>query len=427
VTVSVNGRMPVLVAADGAAWEADALQRLSAAGPNIMLLKRCVDLNDLLATAATGQAAVALLAHGLAGFDGECVDLLRRSGVGVVVVTDRGGPNPEEEARLRRLGVDHVIDGGSLDTLHETVVAAGEDTVGTAPVHEEPGPPDPTSPAAGAGRLVTVWGPTGAPGRTTVAVGLAAELASRDLETFLLDVDGFGGAVAQHLGVLDAMSGLLAAARLANAGQLDADRLAGLARTVTGCLRVLTGLPRADRWSEVRDPAFGQLLELSRSLARYVVLDTSFCVEEDPAAAFGGGAPQRNGMTLAALEQADEVVVVGSADPVGLARLARALVDLLEAVPGCALRVAVNRARPALGWGEPEVRAMIEGFVTPLSVHFLPDDRSAADRALVAGKCLTELGDSPLRRAVAQLADAVSGETAAGRPRPRQRRLRRRR
>jgi len=230
----------------------------------------------------------------------------------------------------------------------------------------------------------------------------------------LVDVDGYGGAVAQHLGVLDEMSGLLGAARLANSGQLDHDRLVSLARQINPALRILTGLPRADRWSEVRDVAFDQLLELARSLGRYVVLDTGFSLEQDANAAFGSIAPARNSMTLAALENADEVVVVGSADPVGLARLARALVELLETVSGCTLRIAVNRARPSLGWGEHEVRAMIEGFVTPSSVHFLPDDRTAADRAMVSGKSLVELGDSALRRGLADLANAVTGEVGSG-------------
>ncbi|HET9860640.1 MAG TPA: hypothetical protein VFQ19_12745 [Nocardioidaceae bacterium] len=421
--MSVNGRIPVLVAAGGAGWEAAALQHLATAGPGIVLLKRCVDLNDLLATATTGQAGVALLAHALPGLDGDSVELLRRSGVGLVLVAEPVDLGDGEEARLRRLGVRHVLDSTDLSSLAGTVVSAAEDSGPAAPAPvDDPG--GTSEREVGTARTIAVWGPAGAPGRTTVAVNLAAELAARDLETFLLDVDGYGGAVAQHLGVLDEMSGLLAASRMANAGQLDPARLGALARAVNPYLRLLTGLPRADRWTEVRDTAFEQLLDQARTLARYVVLDTSFCLEEDARASFGSGAPQRNAMTLASLEQADEILVVGSADPVGLARLARGLVDLLEAVPGSSLRVAVNRARPSLGWGEKEVRAMIEGFVTPRSVHFLPDDRAAADRALVAGKALVELGDAPLRRAVGALADAVAGTPAAGRTGPR-RRLRR--
>ena len=406
-----TGRISVLVAAAGAGWEAQALSRLGSAGPGIVLLKRCVDLGDLLATATTGQARVALVGHALPGLDADSVDLLRRSGLGVVLVAEPADLVDGGRDRVRRLGVEHVLDSVSLGSLTETVIAAAAESRPTDPPHE----PDPSQPATDGrepGRLLAVWGPTGAPGRTTVAVGLAAELAHRGVGTFLVDVDGFGGAVAQHLGVLDEMSGLLAAARMANAGQLDPERLTSLARAVNPCLRVLTGLPRADRWSEVRGPAFDQLLTLAREMAEYVVLDTSFSLEEDPSVSFGGGAPQRNAMTLASLEQADEVVV-GAADPVGLARLARGMVELLEAVPGCGIRVAVNRSRASLGWGEKEVRAMIEGFVTPQSMHFLPEDRTAADRALVAGKSLVELGDSPLRRAVSGLADAVTGQPSS--------------
>ena len=115
-------------------------------------------------------------------------------------------------------------------------------------------------------------------------------------------------------------------------------------------------------------------------------------------------------MTLAAVRGADEVLVVGAADPVGLARLARGLVELRDLVPGVRPRVVVNRTRSTLGWGDREIRGMVEGFVTPADVHFVPDDRAAADRALMAGRSLVEDGGSPLRSAVAEVALGLLGE-----------------
>ncbi len=416
-------RVAVLMAAAGAGWEVDALRQLSAESARAVLLKRCVDLNDLLASAATGQGQVAVLAAGLPGLDASSIDHLRRSGLASILVV---GPDPEESAvseRGRSLGVTEVLPRDGLDRLVDLVVAAAAEPVATMPVEPEPtGAAVPTAEVNScvAGRLVAVWGPTGAPGRTTVAVGLAAEIAHRGTDTFLVDVDGYGGTVAQHLGVLEEVSGLLSAARLANAGQLDQERLASLARSVGPALRVLTGLPRADRWVEVRESAFTATLDVARVLAPVVVADVGFCLETDPGAGFGG-APGRNQMAVSALEQADELVVVGSADPVGLARLARGLVELLAVVPGATTRIVVNRTRPSLGWGEREVRSMIEGFVTPASVHFLPEDRTAADQALMSGRSLVELGDSPLRRGLAGVADAVLGSDAGSvvRRRPR--------
>jgi hypothetical protein len=83
----------------------------------------------------------------------------------------------------------------------------------------------------------------------------------------------------------------------------------------------------------------------------------------------------------------------------------------------------VNRTRPSLGWSDREVQGMIEGFVMPLGVHFLPEDRAAADRALMAGQSLRECGESSLRTAMGDLARAVLGQPAPRRPG----RLRRRR
>ncbi len=420
-------RVPVLVAAAGAAWEAEALDRLERGGRGIVLTKRCVDLADLLATASTGLASVAVVSPGLVGLDVDSVDALRRAGLGVVLVAAPADLVNGETERMRRLGIEHVLSGSELTALPDTVAAAGAEA-GPGPVapSEDAVVPAEDVPATHApGRVVAVWGPAGAPGRTTLAVGLAAEVARSGHETFLLDVDPYGGSVAQHLGVLDEVSGLLAAARSANSGLLDADRLGGFARQVGDRLRVLTGLPRADRWQEVRPVAFEDLLDHAARLAAYVVLDVGFSLEADPADPFGGPAPQRNLMTLAAVERADEVVVVGAADPVGLARLARGLVELRDVVPGVRPRVVVNRTRASLGWSDREIRGMVEGFVTPLDVHFVPDDRAAADRALMAGKSLAECGDSPLRVAVAALADSVVGPSAA--PAGRRSRLRLRR
>lgn len=405
------GRIPVVVAASGADWEARALDALERGAPTVVLARRCVDLADVLATAATGLASVAVVSPALPGLDADSVQSLHRSGVAVLAVARAEDLLDGDAKRLRRLGIAHLLAACDLEGLPGAVVAA------TTSVATETTQTPPTKAASKRepevrGRTIAVWGPTGAPGRTTVAVGLASEIAAAGHEALLLDVDPYGGSVAQHLGVLDEASGLLGAARAANAGQLDRDRLEATALQVSERFRVLTGLPRADRWPEVRPAAFADLLEEAARLAGFLVLDTGFSLEGGPADPFGGTTPQRNQMTITAVETADEVVVVGSSDPVGLARLARGLVEIRDVVPSVRPRVVVNRTRASLGWSDREVRAMVEGFVTPLDVHFLPDDRTTADRALMSGHSLAEEGESPLRTAVAAVALAVLGEAA---------------
>ena len=150
-------------------------------------------------------------------------------------------------------------------------------------------------------------------------------------------------------------------------------------------------------------------------MADWLVVDVGFSVEGDAADLFATG-PQRNLMTVTALGRADEVLVVGAADPVGLSRLARGLVDLHDLVPDAPVRVVVNRARTSLGWSEHEIHGMVEGFVQARGVHFVPDDRAGADRALMAGHSLVESGDSALRRGVAEVADALLGDRPLPQP-----------
>src|SRR5690606_34049583 len=119
------------------------------------------------------------------------------------------------------------------------------------------------------------------------------------------------------------------------------------------------------------------------------------------------GRPGRNDLTRTALTGADDVVVVGSADPVGLTRLARGLAELREGLVPGPVHVVVNRMRRSLGWSEADLVTMLAGFGPVHGVHFLPDDRPAADRAALTGRTVAEVGDSALAKALRELAEAV--------------------
>jgi MinD-like ATPase involved in chromosome partitioning or flagellar assembly len=399
----------VLILASGAAWESAALGLLERV-PGVVVLRRCVDVPDLLAAASAGQADVAVVALEAPGLDLAAVDHLRRFQVRPLAVVP-AGPADAHRMRAARLGIAATLDDDRLDDLPEAV-QAGDDDSAAPTVVPDPLTPQPSGPAGG-GRVLAVWGPAGAPGRTTVAVAVAAELAARRRRTTLVDADPYGGAVAQQLGILDEVSGLLAAARLAGSGLLEA-RFGSVQRAVGEHLTVVSGLPRPDRWVEVRAGAVEHLLEVAAAHGD-VVVDTGFSIEADPAGEFGSR-PPRNQTTLAALAEADQLLLVGSADPVGLARLARALVDLREVVAGTPVRVVVNRMRPSLGWSEKDIIGMVEGFSRLAGLHFLPDDRATVDRALVAGRTLAEVGDSPVGRAVAELVDAIAPATVGVSP-----------
>lgn len=403
----------VLMMASGAAWESDAFARLTGAG-GIVVLKRCVDVDDLLATATSGQADVAVVGLDAPGLDPAATAHLRRYAVRPVAVASAPVDDLDVRARAERLGISALVPIDDLDQL-ATVVSTVED-IGDTRVSGQREDAEPAPSLDADRRVVAVWGPGGAPGRTTVAVSVAAELARRRHLAVLMDVDPYGGGVAQQLGILDEVSGLLSAARLAGAGQLG-ERFASTTRAVGEHLTVLTGLPRADRWIEVRATHLESLVDRARNVGN-VILDTGFSVEEDAGGDFGAR-PARNAMTLTALSMADEIVVVGAADPVGLSRLARGLVDLREVTGGAPVRVVINRMRPTLGWSEREIAGMVEGFARVSGLHFLPDDRSATDRALIAGRSLIEGSEGPLVRGISGIVDALFPSAMAALPAPR--------
>lgn len=395
-----DGRITVLLAAGGADWEAGAMAAMTGAG--VVVTRRCVDVADLVAAAATGTADFAILAGGLPGLDADAARRLVAARVGALVVAT----GHDQVERLRRMGLGEVLLDPSAEQIADAVQSAARAQEASAPA--DPAPVDQVGHGEGdtAGEVVAVWGPTGAPGRTTVAIGLAAERAALGHRVVLIDADPLGGVVAQDLGVLQEVSGILAAARRHNEGSLTPDSFAACRVRVGENLEVLTGLPRPDRWPELREGCLGHLIEVAAMHAD-VFVDVGFGLESDPRH------QGRDRITLEALDRADQVVAVGSAEPAGLVRLARGLVDLTEAGTSPQV-VVVNRMRESLGWSRDELSTMVNGYAWQARVEFVRHDLGLLDRAVVMGKSLVELGDSRIRGDLQRVLEAVLRSRTAG-------------
>lgn len=415
--------VPLLTAIGDPAMEADLVASLGATSHGVHVVRRCVDVADLVAAGSAGLARAALLSADLRRLDGEALTRLAVAGVAVVGLVPPGDENAEQ--RLRRLGIGQLLPADApVSVIAQAVLSAV--TVGTAaPVHALAGPPSSLAPAPrmsadepveiesgdGAGRVVAVWGPTGAPGRTTVAIGVATELAGQGVDTLLVDADVYGGAVAQMLGLLDESPGLAGACRLANNGTLDVTGLTELAVQVRPHLQVLTGIARADRWPELRPSAVDVVLGLARSMAAVSVVDCGFSLERDEELSFDTAAPRRNGATLTVLEAADTVLGVATGDPIGLHRYVRGLSDLADAVPTAAVTTVVNRVRAAAvggGDAQAEIRAALDRFAGVRDPWFIPLDVASCDAAVASGRTLVEVAkSSSTRRAFQVLAGSL--------------------
>jgi MinD-like ATPase involved in chromosome partitioning or flagellar assembly len=436
-------KLAVLIAAGGAPWEAGLVAALDREGSGVRVTRRCVDVVDLLAVAASGQGQVALVSAGLRRLDADAIDRLRAGLVVPVAVVPRD--STADEDRMRALGIAHLV---AEDAAPEVVIAvlvdamspnspagpagatdrAFGDPAASMAIPPGAGPPLPAEDPARRGSVVAVWGPTGAPGRTTVAIALADELARLDSAALLVDADVFGGTVAAALGLLDESPGLAAACRQAGSARLDAPGLAALCWQLQPTLRVLTGIPLASRWPELRPAAVEATLSAARTLADFVVVDCGFCLETDEELSFDSLAPRRNGATLAVLDSADLVIIVGAADPIGMQRLVRALADLGEAGITGPTWIVLNRVRSGAVPGDPEaeLRGALDLFAGRTPAAFVPWDQAGTDGALAVGQTLGEhCPGSPMRAALVELAAAVAGVAVPGGSRVQRRRRRR--
>jgi MinD-like ATPase involved in chromosome partitioning or flagellar assembly len=394
------------------------LERLH--GP-VTVVRRCAELTELLAACQSGLARAAVVAEGSEELTSSLVDRLGAVGVVIVALTD----SAEETARLKAIGVTTALSGVDSAALAGRIsdAVAQWSRPGSRPTADSgfadtgaairtlPGADDAVAAeSSGGGHIIAVWGPAGAPGRTLVAANMAGELAAAGNSVLLIDADSYGASVAGLIGLLDESAGLAQACRLADLGQLDAGALLKVATPValkSGTLRVLTGITRADRWTELRASALGMVFEKAREIADYVVVDTGFCLETDEELSFDTMAPRRNAATLRSLELADTVYAVGAADSIGVPRLVRGLSELEAAVPHAAPKVILNKVRPtAVGrFPERQLREAWERYGPAEAVSaFLPSDCAACDSALLSGSLLLEAApESGLRLAIAKL------------------------
>jgi MinD-like ATPase involved in chromosome partitioning or flagellar assembly len=347
----------VVVAAGGAAWESALVDEIQES-ESLYLLRRCLDVPEVLALA--DHCDVAVVSTDLVGMDADSVELLQRRGVRVVGIGD--------DDRATRLGMVVARPGAIEAALSE---------------------PRPAEPQAH-GDVIVVWGPHGAPGRSVVAASVASAWAAGGQRVTLIDADSRGGALAQLFALLDDVSGLIAACRSANHGELR--DIAEYAVDVESGLRLLTGVARADMWAQVRLGPFERVVRHVGQTSDVVVVDVG---------------PGIDDAVRHVLEIARRVIVVGRSDPVGLARLIRSLHDLRDVVAIDPV-VVINQVRSTSAWSERDVTEALLRLAGVRPDIFVPADHRSLDTAVLRGKVPAQvMTNSPFATAMATLATRV--------------------
>ena len=331
-------------------------------------------------------------------------------------------PSNEESVLSQAAAIVDSFSPGNDYALH----VQNENNDGTLPQHpdinQDPAAPSRYQPGHRLGKIVTVWGTHGAPGRSTIAFNLAALAAQQGQQVCLIDADTYAPSLDALMALEDTGSGLAILCSDADRAQLDEKKAGAIMERVplkNGTFDFLSGITSSSRWPEVRARAFAEVLEWLKHRYDLVICDVAAPIEVDEELTFDGPAPRRNAATLTALACADRVIVLGEADVIGLPRLinlareVQARPDLFA--PETDVQYWLNRSRREAAGFNPEAK-MRENWARYLSIPLagvIPYERKVMDRLRRNGEALLEVAP---RHAVVQSFEAMLAGMYAVRP-----------
>jgi hypothetical protein len=314
------------------------------------------------------------LTHGL-------VDDLHARGRRVLGVFDRDEPIGND--LLVAVGADATV---ASDAGPAGIVGALRAMDGDSPGEHRPGAEVLAVPAARA-PITLVSGPTGA-GATEIAIALGVAYG----DTIVIDADDVAPAVAPRLGLALEPNLRSAIDAVEHDGGAPDDHAVRIASTAA---RVVAGLASPATWSHLRPAEVLRLCERLALQSGRVIVNVAGTIDDVPVAM----ARPRYAVARAALAEADDIVAVGAADPVGVGRLLHWVASARALAPRTALHVVANRA-PKDRFRRSELVEELGNSFGVASVTVVPHDRRV-ETAAWNGALVTR---GPFTRAVAALA-----------------------
>lgn len=306
---------------------------------------------------------------------------------------------PASREHLVGLGVDALVGSDAGPDAFVRVIASVAD-------RREEGRTGAVAVDRRVGTLVVVGGSPGT-GRTEISIELALAI-GRHSSVVLVDADDVAPAIASRLH-MPIEPNIRTAIDAVEHGRGELERCI-LAET-SSRLEVVTGLPNASAWSQVRSGEIVRVVDRLADDAEFVVADGAGMIEE-----LGHGG-NRGRFATARTLVAESDVLVGVCDPSphGIGRLLGWCVEALALAPDVALLVVVNRA-PEARFRRAEIYEEISASLPLLDVAFVPSDRRVGDAAWNG----TAVARGPFVRAVAGIAEQlVAASLGAGSQTPR--------
>lgn len=278
----------------------------------------------------------------------------------------------------------------------------------------------PENPASSTGQktggVITVWGPAGAPGRTTMAINTAAFIAVAHQPVVLIDADLTAPSLAPFLGLEATSSGVVTACRVANATAPDSAGVlarAEMYRTPEFSFPVLTGISGNAHYAGVDVLAWERVLDVLVADGYWVVVDVASGLSEAPGDAVGGLSV--NGVARSAVARSHHLMGVLRPDPVSVVRWVREHSRVIELAPDVPLSVAINGVSPHHTQALEHTKEALWEFAGVTDTAVLPLDLETMVRLVEHHGTLAERAPTTaLARALVPLVHDMVGGQAGG-------------
>ncbi|MBV9278921.1 MAG: P-loop NTPase [Chloroflexi bacterium] len=377
-------------------------------GGEVVLAERCLSADQLLSCVHRGQVDAILAAADLHRLSEGRLHELVRTGVPLVVLAPDAGDSRWQSLPGAILPLDADPE-AVRRSLRATVRGERPRPASHTdePVESTVPSEDPTEKSPADLSVLAVTSGPGSPGRTTVALNLAVALGAV-APTILVDADLSGPSVAAYLD-LDPTRNLAMLAHAEPETSREWDR--AIAQEVQplgpGSRHgvALCGVPKPEMRGGITAPFFERLLAELRGRYRYLILDVGWDL-------LGPGAE----IHRLALASAQRVLLVASADLVGLwrARMALGLLHAHHAIDPERVALVVNRHDRRHGHGRREIEWALHHPVAAL----VPFDHAGLQRALDTQRPLVLDNRSRAGRALLDLAERIHGGSIELPPEP---------
>lgn len=366
----IGSRPRVLVGVRYPEYERQLLTALSAGGFEIA--GRCLDGPSLVAQADQVDAVLASADLHRLTFDS--LEVVRCSGKPLVLLVE-----PSAITQFEGLAylVPAASSGADIVSALRGAIQRGVMQEAT-PATERPSE-EASAPLAHGGRVLALVSGKGAPGTTTLAIGLAAALDQQGSRVVLVDADFRGGGVAPYLD-LDPRRGLIGL----TVGP-QSDDVVGAELQEVGGVSVLAGIERPEMRDRVTPEQLITAVGILQTRFQFTVVDVGQSLP-------GVASDAAN----AAVRTADQVLVVTMADLNALWNTRPCLRYLQESLglPRERMALVINRHAGRHTYGEAEVERALGVRV----IATVPDDRKAAMRAVRDQLPLISVGGSAARQ-----------------------------